>query len=129
MSSSGTRSTGDAQLDQVATQMEEAFKAKDAKRLASLYADDAVVMPPNHGMVKGRAAIEAWFREPMGRIASVHIAPTRTSILGDDAYQIGTFVTALQGDSATGQNSFKYVLIFKKISAQWLVAFDIWNGD
>ena len=40
-----------------------AFNAKDAAKVALLYTDDAVVMPPNHALVKGRANIEAYFKQ------------------------------------------------------------------
>ena len=78
MSATGTKKTTKAGIKQIAREMEAAFRTKGAAKLASMYTNDAVLMPPNQEMVKGRAAIEAWFREPMRRLASVKIAPART---------------------------------------------------
>jgi uncharacterized protein (TIGR02246 family) len=38
-----------------------AFVAKDAKKRASIWAEDGTLVPPNAGYVKGRAAIEKHF--------------------------------------------------------------------
>lgn len=129
MSATGTKKATKAGIKQIAREMEAAFRTKDAAKLASLYADDAVLMPPNQEMVKGRAAIEAWFREPMRRLASVKIAPARTRVSGDKPYEVGTFETIAEGTTAASPMTFKYVLIFKRVRGKWLVAFDIWNSN
>jgi uncharacterized protein (TIGR02246 family) len=129
MSATGTKKTTKSGIKQVAREMEAAFRTKDAAKLASMYANDAVLMPPNQEMVKGRAAIEAWFREPMGRLASVKITPARTNVSGDKPYEVGTFETIAEGTTAASPMTFKYVLIFKRVRGKWLVAFDIWNSN
>ena len=129
MGATGTKKATKAGIKQIAPEMEAAFRTKDAAKLASLYADDAVLMPPNQEMVKGRAAIEAWFREPMRRLASVKIAPARTKVSGDKPDEVGTFETIAEGTTAASPMTFKYVLIFKRVKGKWLVAFDIWNSN
>jgi uncharacterized protein (TIGR02246 family) len=129
MSATGTGKAIKASIKQIAPEMEAALRSKDASKLASMYTSDAVLMPPNQEMVKGRAAIEAWFREPMGRLASVKIAPTRTKVSGDKPFEVGTFETIAEGATAASPMTFKYVLIFKRVRGKWLVDFDIWNSN
>ncbi len=55
----------DPTLNKLTAEFEAAFNSKDAAKVASLYAEDAVAMPPNRPMVKGRSAIEAQLRADM----------------------------------------------------------------
>src|SRR5688500_20043932 len=48
-------------LDKVTSDLVAAFNAEDAGRAALLYAEDAVLMPANMPMIKGRTAIEGHF--------------------------------------------------------------------
>src|SRR5437016_1251994 len=50
----------DPTLDKLAVQFEAAFNARDAAKAAAMYANDAILMPPNRSMVRGRANIEAY---------------------------------------------------------------------
>lgn len=129
MGAESRRKKIDSGLKRIAPEMEAAFKAKDAARLASMYAPSAVLMPPSQEIVKGRAAIEAWFREPMSRLASVRIFPARSSVSGDAAYEVGTFKTIAEGAKEPGPITFKYVLLLRRVRAKWQVTCDIWNSD
>jgi uncharacterized protein (TIGR02246 family) len=40
-----------------------AFNKGDARAVAAMYAEDAYVLPPGSDIVKGRAAIEAFWRQ------------------------------------------------------------------
>ena len=51
----------DPALDKLAAAFAEAFNAKDAARVASFYADDAIVMPPDQTMIRGRRNVEAYY--------------------------------------------------------------------
>ena len=114
-------------IDQVAVELASAFNATDADKLASLYFKTATLMPPHEGAVKGRMAIQAWFQEALGRLGKIEIIPTRSSILGGEAFQVGNFkITPIDGSSP---RTFKYVLILNRVEAQWQIAYDIWNSD
>ena len=114
-------------IDQVAVELASAFNATDAVKLASLYTETATLMPPHEGAVKGRMAIQAWFQEALGRLGKIDIIPTRSSILGGEAFQVGNFkITPIDGSSP---RTFKYVLILNRVEAQWQIAYDIWNSD
>ena len=48
-----TQARTDPALDKLAVEFEAAFKAKDAAKVASFYAEDAVMMPPNEPTLRG----------------------------------------------------------------------------
>jgi ketosteroid isomerase-like protein len=54
-------------LDKVTSELVAAFNAEDAARAALLYAEDAVLMPANMPMIKGRTAIEGASRRSSRR--------------------------------------------------------------
>lgn len=118
----------DGSLEQIARQLEAAFKAKDAAKLASFYTESATLMPPGDKMVKGRSAIEAWFRPLLDRVNDVEIVPLQTASLGQSGFQVGTFSTRAPGNSP-GRLTFKYALILKRDDGLWRIECDIWNGD
>lgn len=51
--------TGNSPLLELSKQFDVAMKARDAAKVASFYAEDAVSLPPNQQPVRGRQAIEA----------------------------------------------------------------------
>jgi len=53
-------------IKKVIEQLTEAFNAKDAKKAAALYTPEAVVMPPNKTLSRGRNFVEQYY---MGRFA------------------------------------------------------------
>ncbi len=115
-------------VEDIAAQLEAAFNAKDASKLASLYAEDATLMPPNEAAVKGRAAIRAWHEAVLPRVGTVRIAPGRTSVGEREGFQVGTF-TATTSDQPGRANAFKYVLLLSRAGSGWQIQCDIWNGD
>ncbi|HLX00185.1 MAG TPA: DUF4440 domain-containing protein [Candidatus Acidoferrales bacterium] len=116
-------------VQKIAPEMEAAFRARDVAKLASMYAERAILMPPNQEIVKGRAGIKRWFREPMKRLAGIKIVPTQTTVCGDEAHQIGRFESTIEGAESADPYRSKYVLILKRVRARWLVTHDIWNSD
>jgi uncharacterized protein (TIGR02246 family) len=104
-----------------------AFNAKDAAKIASLYAEDAVLMPPNQPTVKGRANIEAhWKGEIQQGATNMQLNPVESSISGSQAFEAGTSTLTLPG----GQTERgKYLAILKRVGNEWKIAYDIYNSD
>jgi uncharacterized protein (TIGR02246 family) len=120
-----------AQVADIASRLEAAFNARDAAALASLYADSAILMPPNEPMVTGRAAIRSWFERALPRLGRVSIMAVESGGEGDRAFQIGTFTTAAlsDGSAPSSTRSGKYVLLLNHNAGQWRIQCDIWNLD
>ena len=77
--------------------------AQDAAGIARLFAADGVEMPPNAPAASGRAAIEA-FHKGFAKQWMMHgmtITPTATRVMGDTAYDIGTYKQQIMSN-ATG---------------------------
>jgi ketosteroid isomerase-like protein len=49
-----------------------AFKKGDAKAISAFYAEDALFLPANHKVIKGRDAVEKFFAEMLGGGATNH---------------------------------------------------------
>ena len=111
-----------------------ASNAGDAKAIAALYTPDAVEMPPNEPMVKGRPAIESYYQKQMGQM-SVKLALTaiETRTAGEWGYDVGTYTQTLTPKTGGGkpiEDRGKYVVLLKKgADGKWLVSHAIYNSD
>jgi uncharacterized protein (TIGR02246 family) len=123
-------------VEQIALQLGAAFNAKDPVALASLYTEDAVLMPPSESSVHGNDAIRAWFEQALLRLGAIRLSPTGTRVAGALAVQIGTFQTqpgAAPSSSVTAaaptERAGKYVLVLTRAGEAWKICWDLWNLD
>ena len=113
---------------------EKAAAAQDAAAIAKLYAADGVEMPPNAPTAKGRAAIEG-FHKAFGQQFMVHgfsLAATETRVIGDTAYEVGTYKQSLMSQKGGGMldDKGKYIVLLKKdASGNWAITHSIYNSD
>jgi uncharacterized protein (TIGR02246 family) len=105
---------------------------KDAARVASFYAEDAIAYPPNEPAAVGKAAAQkmwaAFFADPTFGISW---KPTHAEVTGDLGYTAGTYEDSFKGtDGKTVEQKGKYVCVWKKQKdGSWKVIQDIWNLD
>ncbi len=112
-----------ANLDRVLRDYEAAWKAKDGKALAGLFAEDGFVMSANRAPIRGRPAIEKQYAASAGgelRLRALGFAVDDTV-----GYIVGAYTyPPNQGDVG------KFVLALRKGPAgRWLIAADIDNGN
>ena len=113
-------------LDRLAAAFAEAFNAKDAAKIASFYADDAIVMAPDQPMVRGRSDIEAYYaRGFRSAISGFRLAPMESAIIGDRAFEVGTSTLTERQGASDG----KYVVLYRRVRGEWKIAYDIFNND
>ncbi len=98
---------------------------------AALYAEDAVLMPPNQPAVEGRAAIRAWLAgfPPM---AAFSLTPIEIDGHGDLAYVRGTYTLtiAASGKTPAMPDHGKYVDVRRRqADGSWLITADMFNSD
>jgi uncharacterized protein (TIGR02246 family) len=122
------------ELAQIAVHLAAAFNAHDAEGLSTLYTERAVLMPPNEPAVSGRAEIRRWFEQALARIGEVGIVPVESMILGEHAFQVGTFTSVARptGDSSrlpAQQATGKYMLLLTRSEGRWKIRYDIWSLD
>ena len=116
----------DPALDRLANTFAAAFNAKDATRVASFYAEDAIVMAPDQPMVRGRSDIEAYYaRGFRSEISGFHVAPMESAIIGAHAFEVGTSTLTEQRGASDG----KYIVIYRRVRGEWKIAYDIFNND
>jgi len=105
-----------------------AAKARDAAKVASFYAEDAVLLPPNAPPVKGRKAIqedhERLFKQSPG--FELTATPLASETSGDLGFIQGEFlVKRHSGEEVRG----KYVEVWKRIKGEWKILYDINNTN
>ena len=106
-----------------------AFNKGDAAAVAALYTEDAYVLPPGSAMVKGRAAIEAFWRQAAQQMTDAKLTTVDVLPLGRSAArEIGT-VTLKTKSQPPQEVVGKYVVVWRKIGRDWKLATDIWNTD
>lgn len=110
-----------------------AVVAKDAKALAALYTEDAVEMPPNEPLVKGRAAIEEYYAKlfagPGPSVKELVLTHLESTVSGDTGFDVGTYRETLDGPAGSMNGTGKYVVVLKRRGAAWKVAYAIYSGD
>ena len=98
----------------------------DAEALAELYADDALLLPPDHQPIRGREAIVDFWRQ--GTDEGLEVSPLRLEVNGDVAYMVGRY--RLPPTEAEDADSGQYVLCLKRqADGAWKLTADIWNGS
>jgi uncharacterized protein (TIGR02246 family) len=96
----------------------------DADALASLYADDAVLLPPDHEPVRGRAAIGEFWRQ--GTDEGLEVTTLTVEVDGDLGYLVGRY--HLPATDEEPADSGKYVMCLKRQrDGAWKLTADIWN--
>jgi uncharacterized protein (TIGR02246 family) len=117
-------------LDKLMAEFVAAFNAKDTAALASFYAEDAVWMPPNAPMIKGRSALEAAFKKQFAGPGVLKLTWTASEIAGTRAFSAGTYTVTIPVDGG-GSLTFaaKYLTVFKRVGNDWKIAFDMQNAD
>lgn len=105
-------------------------RARRDSATAEMYAEGASLMPPNAGIVEGRAAIRAWLAAfpPM---AGFTLTPIEIDGRGDLAYVRGTYSFTLVGPDGhqLSEDRGKFVEVRRRENGKWLVVIDIFNSD
>lgn len=111
----------------------EAIAAKDVTTIVdSLYAEDAVFMPPNAPKAAGRAALrtqwEEFLKAPNMKLTfgadTIEVAQS-----GDLAYDRGWYEFSMDSPSGPFQDRGKYVVVWRKVAGQWRAVIDMFNSD
>jgi len=122
----------DAAIRAVADQYAKASLAGDAKAVVALYTDDAIEMPPNRPMIKGRAAVLKYYEEQFAaaKINTLTFQHLDSHSSGDTGYDVGTYSQTLTPTKAAAMNDTgKYTVVLKRVGGAWKVAYAIYNSD
>lgn len=101
-----------------------AYNAKDLARIASLYAEDAELMPPDSPLIKGRSAIEALFREKFEQNCTMELSSSASEFSGTHGFDTGRIAVTMNGPEGGSQRvEGKYLAVLKRIGGEWKIAY------
>jgi ketosteroid isomerase-like protein len=108
------------------------FANADSEGLANLYAEDALVMPPNAPAVNGRPAIKTLFGAMAAGVKATGMSlkqgqVTGSDVSGDMGWISGTYTVA----DSTGAtvDSGDYMSVHHRTNGSWLYIRDMWHSD
>jgi len=108
-----------------------AYNGGDAKAVAALYAEDALLLPPGASGVNGRAAILEFFTKDIAGAkaagAVFELNPkTDVGVSGNMGWESGTYKATVKGAVVeTGM----FLSVSRKKDGKWLYVRDTWNAD
>jgi ketosteroid isomerase-like protein len=111
-----------------------AAATRDAARVASFYAEDAIAYPPDEPVAIGRDAAQkvwaAYFAEPSFTISwkTLH---AEISASGELGYTAESYVVGVKGpDGKPLTEQGKYLCVWKRQKdGAWKAVQDVWNAD
>ncbi len=140
----GCRSPGDSRVDtnpdapghkellQASGDWDKLYNAGDGARLALLYAEDAISMPPNSPTVRGRKAIQAecegFFA---GNVARHETIVDQFITEGDLSMETARYRLTYKpraGGAETVETG-RHLECRRKINGAWRIVVEIWNTD
>ena len=134
--SSGSAGPSFDQADQdrikaVIQQLTEAFNAKDAKKAAALYTPEAVVMPPNKALSRGRNFVEQYYTSRFGEGATdLVLQPNEIKGSGTLAVAMGDYRLVLApAQGSQRRDRGKFVWIFRELDNTWRIDGIIFSSD
>jgi uncharacterized protein (TIGR02246 family) len=118
-------------IEKRAAEFSAAFNRGDVKAVAAMYTEDAIALPPDADIVRGRTAIEKLWTEAMASgMKSITFTVLDVQSSGDLAVETGRAAIGLQpaGQPVTTQTG-KYVVVWQRgADGQWRLLRDIWNS-
>ena len=104
------------------------FARGDASAIARLYAEDAIVMPPNQSSITGRANIERLWKEFMNLgVKALKLETKQVEQYGDVIAEIGRYTIFTDQNQAVDEG--KYLVLWKQEHGEWKLFRDIWNSS
>lgn len=114
----------------------EFMKAGNAKNAGALveafYAEDAVLMPPNHPIVGGHANIRKFLQGLMDSgFQGIKLVAKEIKVEGGIAYSRGAYTLTMTGPGNTPVDDVgKYIVVYhRRPDGTWRATADIFNSD
>lgn len=110
-----------------------AASAKDRDAVVALYADDAMMIPPDADRVQGIEGVRNYrfgFIESPSAEVAFELVNVVVSDAGDMGWTLGianaSFTTA---DGQRGRDRVRDFHVWTKVDGEWKVAVDVWNSS
>ena len=110
----------------------EFYNNGDASGVADLHMDDALVMPPNIDMVKGKESIKKAISDEISAGAT-DLVFTTLNMYGNEEFvtEVGRYSLNVKNEGKiVMSDTGKYIVLWEQVSKNnWLMKADIWNSD
>jgi ketosteroid isomerase-like protein len=107
---------------------EDAMRKGDIAAVEAMYAEDAVVLPPNHARVQGRKDIGAFMKTMTDAGMSLKLTSMDSWMEGSLAAHSGSYVVLDKEQKEVDHG--KWIEIWRKgADGKWLMVRDMWNSD
>ena len=106
------------------------YERGDAAGQAAMYTEDGVIFPPGRAAIRGRAAIETFWRLPAGeRVTSHRVTADSVVLAGATAYDWGTYAVSGERNGQPYSGGGKYVIVWREVQpGDWRMHLDMWNS-
>jgi uncharacterized protein (TIGR02246 family) len=120
------------ELRQASTEWDRSFNSGDAAKLASLYAELAISMPPNNPTLQGRKALQADFESFFAaNIARHQTTVDKIEMDRDLAIEAAHYRLSYRPRAGGAEvvESGRHLECRRKIDGQWRIVLEIWNSE
>ena len=120
-----------AAIGRVAADFSQRYMKGDAPGMAQLYTENGVIFPGGRPMIRDRDAIAAYWTLPAGTTVVEHKTTADSVIIvGNTAYDYGTFIARNAKDGTTGNRGYgKYVIVWQRPpDGRWRMHLDSGKG-
>jgi uncharacterized protein (TIGR02246 family) len=115
------------EIEKLNVRFAEFFNNGDAAGVAAMYTEDAVVLPPGAGIVKGRTNIQAFWQRTAETLGDVTLTTLDVKPLGGTAARETGYFSLKTKTSQPQEVTGKYIVIWEKVGGEWKLSADIWN--
>lgn len=106
--------------------LETSFNAKDVDKILTLYTENAVFMPPNKPLLRGRGPLKQFYDGLLNSGSKdLKLTPADVAGHGPLAYESGSY-SMING---TVPDRGKYLFIFRNTSGNWKIEYTSWSSD
>lgn len=114
------------------TSKDDAYNVGNADVMASVYEEDAIIMPPSWRAAKGHGEIRKFLQDYFAQLAgggytTVVARAVEIGVSGNFGFRSGTYL--IINTSGATMDSGKWLEIWSKSDGQWRISKDIWNSD
>jgi len=106
--------------------------AKNAARVAGIYADDARILMPGRPVISGKSEILAFYKATLdGPVEAITLDTTHIDVSGDLAYAFGTNTILLKAaGEGPREEKGKYVAVYRRQPAgDWKIVVDSYSSN
>ena len=121
-------------IDSAANRLLAALRAGASDSLLALMAEDVVIMPPNETVLRGKAAVRAWYDQFLNQMRTSSLTVTDREVLvgGDWATEVAAFewglVPVAGGPPLIDRGSYIQVW-HREPDGRWLFSREVWNSS